>query len=540
MSKDSTQSSPSGSASGDCILAVDHGTSGLKVALVTVDGRVLGVEFEPTPVAFLPGGGAEQDAEDWWRALIVAARRLMARGLVSRSSVLAVACSSTFSTTVACDAEGGPVGPALTWMDHRGAPYVRRVMDGWPSVKGYGLVRSLDWMRRSGGAPTLSGKDDAAHVLFWREERPEIHRNARWFLGSKDWLNLRLTGRCAASPDSVTLFWATDNRDIHNVRWDDVLLGRLGLDRNKLPDLRPSTDVLGPLQDDVADALGVARGTPVIVGSADLQSACVGSGAVDDFAGHVYIGTSSWVLCHVPFRKTDPLHTIAALPSAIPGRYFCANEQDMAGGALAAALRNLLRTPGEPRAAVVSPEAYLRADAVVEAVPPGARGVLFTPWLNGEKTPVDDECLRGGFHNVSVETTSEDMLRAVYEGVAYNTKWSLGYVERFVGRRLDPLNAIGGGAQSDAWCRILADVTGRTIRQVEDPREANARGAAFLAAVALGRLRFTDIPGCMRFAKTFAPDPANRPVYDRGMRAFQDLWRRNKGFYRWWNHADPA
>ena len=134
---------------------------------------------------------------------------------------------------------------------------------------------------------------------------------------------------------------------------------------------------------------------------------------MEDFAGHVYIGTSSWVLCHVPFRKTDPLHTIAALPSAIPGRYFCANEQDMAGGALAAALRNLLRRPGDPRDAVVSPEAYLRADEVVAAVPPGARGVLFTPWLNGEKTPVDDECLRGGFHNVSVETTSEDMLRAV-------------------------------------------------------------------------------------------------------------------------------
>lgn len=519
------------------ILAIDHGTSGLKVAFVDEGGRVLAAEFEPTHVSFLQGGGAEQDPADWWRALGIAARRLRDRGIARPDSVLAVACSSTFSTTVACDAGGAPVAPALTWMDHRGAVHVQRVMGGWPSVHGYGVAKAASWMLRTGGAPTLSGKDDAAHVLFWREERPDVYHAARWFLGSKDWLNLRLTGRCAASPDSVTLFWATDNRDINNVKWDDSLLRRLRLDRGKLPDLRPSTDILGPLTDEAAQELGVPRGTPVVVGSADLQSACVGSGAVEDFAGHVYIGTSSWILCHVPFRKTDPLHAIAALPSAIPGRYFCANEQDMAGGALNAVLRNLLRCPGDIREDTVSPEAFLRADTIVQSVPAGARGVLFTPWLNGEKTPVDDEQLRGGFHNVGVDTTSEDLLRAVYEGVAYNTRWSLGYVEKFTGRRLDPLNAIGGGAQSDAWCRILADVLGRTIRQVEDPREANARGAAFLALVGLGRLRFEDIAGCIRFTRTFMPDPAHRNVYDRGFRAFRDLWRRNKGFYGWFNSS---
>lgn len=517
--------SPSG---GKYILAIDHGTSGCKTALVTVEGRVGETAFEPTPIRFLPDGGAEQDPMDWWKALLNTSRSVVRRSGVPVEDIVGVCCSSTFSSTVAADSKGRPVMNAMTWLDSRGAPLLRKKMRGLINVEGYGLTNLLTWIPKTGGGPTLSGKDDIAHVLYVQNELPEVYDKTRCFVGSKDWLNWRLTGRCAASFDSVTLFWITDNRDIDDVKYDDGLIRRLGVDREKMAPLMRSTDVLGPLLPEVADEIGLKRGTPVVVGSADLQSACVGSGAVQDFEGHIYIGTSSWVLCHVPFKKTDVFHKVASLPSAIPGRYFCANEQDMAGGCLEFVAKNLLYHRNNLREEEPPDDVFMRMDDVVAGVPAGSNGVLFTPWLNGEKTPVDSETLRGGWHNLSVHNTLDDMMRAVFEGVALNTKWTLKYVERFTGRRMDPLNIIGGGAKSDVWCRIMADVLDRTVRQVEDPLQANARGAAFIAAVGLGHVSFEDIPGLIRFSRTFEPDPGNRRLYDGLFGEFLEIYRCNR------------
>jgi len=148
------------------ILAVDHGTSGIKSAIVSVHGEVLSFAFEPTPIYFSPGGGAEQKPEDWWNALIAATCRLTQKSGINRQDISAIAVSSTFSTTVAVDKNGSPLMNALTWMDSRGAPYVKKLMKGFPSIDGYGLPMILKWLPKTGGGPTLSGKDDIAHVLL--------------------------------------------------------------------------------------------------------------------------------------------------------------------------------------------------------------------------------------------------------------------------------------------------------------------------------------------------------------------------------------
>ncbi len=258
-----------------CVLALDHGTSGCKTALVSLEGEVLASEFAPVETRYFPGGGAEQDAEAWWQGFLSTARRLVERGIVPLEDIVAVACSSTFSSTVAVDAAGQPLMNSLTWQDARGERHVRKAMGGRISVKGYSLANLARFVPRTGGGPTLSGKDDIAHVLYTREERPEIYRAARWFLSSKDYFNLRLTGQAAASPDSASLFWVTDNRDIDRVRYDPELIRRLGIDGRKLAPLRRSTDILGPITAEVAAQTGLRPGTPVVVGSADLQSACV-------------------------------------------------------------------------------------------------------------------------------------------------------------------------------------------------------------------------------------------------------------------------
>jgi xylulokinase len=525
------------------VLALDHGTSGCKVALISVKGEVVDSAYEPTPLILLPGGGAEQDPEQWWSAFVAAARQVLGRAAVPVERIEAVSVSSTFSSTVAVDRRGRALMNCLTWLDSRGARYVKQVVSGFPGLQGYAIPKLLKWIRLTSGIPTLSGKDDIAHMLLVKHELPAVYDQTYKFLGSKDYFNLRLTGQFAASYDSIALFWIADIRDIHHVHYDDSLIRRLKIDRAMLPELKGSTEVLGTLHPAAAAELGLPESVRVVMGAPDHQCALVGSGAVRDFEGHLYLGTSSWVECLVPFKKTDIVHSIASIPAAIPGRYQCINEQDVAGGALAFFLENVLLrpsrlNPGTLPNRTLGAAAYRLADEVAASVPAGSHRVLFTPWLNGERTPVDSTTLRGGFHNLSLSTTMEDMLRAVYEGVAYNTRWSMGYVEKFTGRPFEALTIVGGGAQSDLWCQILADVLDRPLKQPVDPILANARGAAWLAALGLGYLRVEEIPGLVRHRRVYEPDPAHRALYDELYAEFLELYRRNRSVFARLNRVE--
>ncbi len=514
------------------VMAIDLGTSGPKVALIDREGRLIAAEFEPVELLLLPGGGAEQRPHEWWAAIVKAARRLLGRGIIDAKQVVAIACTSQWSGTVAVDEAHEPLHNAIIWMDSRGARYVRERVAGWPSIGGYGAASLLRWIRPTGGIPGLSGKDPVAHIDWLRHERPEIFARAALFLEPKDYLNLRLTGRAAASYDSIALHWVTDNRDLKKVGYDDGLLARAGLDRSQLPELREAVEILGPVTKKVAAELGIGEHVQVVMGTPDVQSAAIGSGGVDDYEAHIYIGTSSWLTCHVPFKKTDLLRNMAALPSAIPGRYFIANEQETAGACLSF-LRDLLfgsgedALGGEPAPADI----YRRFDVLAAQVPAGSDGLLFLPWLNGERSPVDDHRLRGGFLNMSLSTTRAHLVRAVLEGVAYNSRWLLGAVEHFTGRELGSLRVIGGGANSALWCQILANVCGRTIHQVRDPINANARGVGFLALVALGYLTWHDVGQRVEIADTYQPESVAQGVYDRMYAEFQAAHRANRTLF---------
>ncbi len=514
------------------ILAIDHGTSGVKAAIVSTHGQVVDWDYQPTSIQFFPNGGAEQDPAEWWRSLVLASQRVLHRQSSLAGAIAAVSVSSTFSSTIAVDRNGHPLMNALTWMDSRGARYIHDIMHGLPSVGGYGLAQILRWVSVTGGGPALSGKDDIAHVLFIKYEHPDIYGRTFKFLGSKDYLNLRLTGEFAAAPDSITLFWVTDIRDIHRVRYDDGLIARFKIDRDKLPPLRSSVDLLACLRPEAAHELGLSPDVPVFMGAPDHQCALVGSGAVVDFSGHLYIGTSSWIECIVPFKETDVSHNIAALAAAIPGKYQCIDEQDIAGGSLAFLLDNVLFHKNTLQRNEPPDKPFALMDQVAAGVPPGSNRVLFCPWLNGERTPVDDTTCRGGLFNLSVSTKQSDLVRAVMEGVVYNTRWNLGYVEKFIGRRLDSLNIVGGGGNSDVWCQIFADVLDREILKVKDPQMSNARGAALLASVGLGEITFADIPGLIQCERTFSPNPANRGIYDALFAEFLAIYRNNKAMYR--------
>lgn len=508
-----------------CVLAIDLGTSGAKVAVATSHGRILSHDFEPTGLCLLPGGGAEQDPEDWWRAVVLAARSSLEAAEMPAGDIAAVSCTTQWSGTVPVNSNGTALGNALIWLDSRGRPYVQRISGGLLSVAGYSVTRLPRWIRLTGGIPSHSGKDSIAHILYLKHDKAAVYESAHKFLEPKDYLNLRLTGEFTATYDSIALHWVTNNRNPYQVTYDEKLLKWTGVDGNKLPDLHRAVEVVGGLRGEAAEDLGLRAGIPVVGGTPDMHSAAIGSGAVRHFQAHLYLGTSSWITCHIPFKKTDLLHNMASLPAALPGRYLVVCEQETAGASLEFVRDRVL---GSEEAE----GGFLRMEHLAGESDVGSGGVIFTPWLYGERTPVEDHTVRGGFHNLSLETTLQDMIRSAYEGVAYNSRWLLEHVEKFAGRRLEPLNAIGGGAQSGLWCRIHADVLQRKIRQVEEPRQANLRGAALLAGMALGDVDADEIPECVEIQTEFTPDPQVRDEYDHLYGEFLNIYRKTAKIYR--------
>ena len=515
----------------DVVLAIDMGTSGPKVCLVDAAGELLGQEFEPTEVLLIPGGGQEQRPEDWWRAIDTATRRLLARNLVPAENIRAIAATTQWSGTVAVDAKGQHLMNAIGWMDTRGAKHIERITAGFPKVERYAVAKALNWVRFTGGAPGHSGKDSLAHILWIKHDAPAIYAKTYKFLEPKDWVNLKLTGLYAASYDSIALYWATDNRDANAVDYHPKLLAMSGLEREKLPDLRPATAVLGPLLPAVAEAWGLSKEVEVVMGTPDVHAAAVGSGGVADYEPHIYVGTSSWLCCHVPFKKTDLFNNMASLPSAIPGRYLILNEQEAAGSCLNW-LRDEIFYPDDALGTAPPPEdVYKRFDALAATAAPGANKLLFAPWLIGERTPIEDHHVRGGWFNASLSSNRADMVRSVLEGVALNSRWLLGAVERFCKRRFDALRIIGGGARSPLWCQIFADVMDREILQMAQPLEAGARGAAALALVGRGQLTFPQFGQAVRVEARYQPNGANRAIYDELFAELTDLYKRNRVAY---------
>ena len=515
------------------VLAVDLGTGGPKVAVLASTGRVVAHAFQAVGIELTDDGGAEQSPQAWWDAIVASARRALADAGVAPEDIVGVGCTSQWSGTVAVDDSGSAIGPAISWMDSRGAAAVRETVRGALNVQGYSASKLAKWVRRTGGIPSLSGKDPVGHIHFLRAERPEVYGAAAVFLEPVDYLGLRLTGLARASHDSITLHWVTDNRDINAVAYDDSLMGLAGLERAKLPELVPTGSVLGGLAPAAATELGLLPGTPVVAGTGDLHSAAVGSGAVADFDGHLYIGTSSWISCHVPFKKTDALTNIASFPSGIPGRYLVADEHET-GGACLTWLRDNVLFPDDALSVGAGPPAgfFDTLNDMASSVPVGSHGVMFTPWLNGERSPVDDHTIRGGFHNLSLSSNRADMVRAVFEGVALNSAWLLGAVEKYTKRAFPSLAFVGGGANSDLWSQIHADAMGRTIRQIDEPVLANVRGAGLLTLLALGHLTVADIPGTVTVKATYEPDPAAGEVYADLLKEFVNLYEKTKAIHK--------
>lgn len=495
------------------ILAIDLGTGGPKVAVVDLHDHIRAVSVRPVVVQIGLDGTATQDADEWWTQLLDAAREAISTSNVNAHDLHAIGITGQWGSTVPVDVHGIPVGDVLLWADTRGQKYMREIIGGPINYQGFAPQRVIPWVRKTGGAPTPSGAGPTGHSLVLQHELKSTYDRAAYLLEPVDYLGMRFTGRAAATPASMILSWLTDNRLNREPVYDQGLVRRAKRDPAKLPPLVPTGSVLGTVLSEVADAIGIPADVPVVCGIPDLHSAVIGSGAVELFATHVSISTTAWIGARVPFKKTDVLHSIASVPGFDTTFPIVANNHETGG----AALRWL-------KEQVLPEETYDSILAKAELAPAGCEGVLFTPWLNGERSPVEDKNVRASFLNMSLRTDQATLIRAVMEGVAFNARWLFDAYEKFLGRKPATVRIIGGGAQSDLWCQMHAYALNRPVERPADPRDAQLKGIALWARVCLGEMTLEEAGRQAQVTDTFLPDGPDASTYSELYDEFRRLY----------------
>ncbi len=503
---------------GRVVLAFDVGTTSLKAALVSVsDFSVVSRESMPARIDYPRPGWAEQDVEGLWRDLAGLASNLLRGGSYS---VVAVGFTAHMAGVVPVDEEGSPLRRAIIWLDERGVGYPRSLWRGIIKVYGYNLFDLIRFLRITGGAPGKTGKDPISKIHWLMDNEPDIFNSTYKFLDVKGYLIARATGNFVTSPDEASLTWLADTRG-RSIRWHEGLLRKYRIPRSKLPEIMESTSIAGYMRGDSAVEMGLDPGIPVSVGAGDMTAAGVGSGAVGEGEAHVYIGTSDWIAAHHSKRLLDISHYIGSIMSAIPSYYFVVAEQEVAAGALEWFL-DIAGLHGD----------YDFVSESLTSVPPGASGLLFTPWLYGERSPVDEHSLRGVLFNISLKTGKQDIIRAIIDGVTLNIKWAYSYFEKLVGEQ-EVINAIGGGTLFDQWCLSLASALKRPIRRMRDPQDAGLRGVAALAGVGVGEYSSVgDAVRRFRYDRVFEPDPRYARVYDELLDKFIKIYKNNRKLFR--------
>jgi len=505
------------------ILGYDFGTSAVKVALFSQNGTLIDHASDSYPLILPQKGWAEQRPDDWWQSTKRATEALLAKTKVDVQSIRAIGLCAQMCGTVAVDKRGRPLHNALIWLDTRSEAIAKRITSGLIKVSGYGLGVLARWLWLTNGAPNLSGKDPISKMLWFKEEKPEVWQSTEKLLDVKDYLIHRFCGEFVTTQDCAHVSWLMDTRP--NKRdWSTKLLKAVKLHKNLLPRITHASDVVGGLSGEAAKDLGLPAGIAIVGGVGDVAAYALGCGNIDDGAVHMHCGTGGWIAAHLDHRAVDIFSGVATVCAPDPNRYLLIAAQESAGSCInwAAEKLNIMKS-GAPD--------FSAFDELVLSVDEGANGVLFFPWLYGERVPVDDSAIRGGFVNLSMEHTRADMARAVLEGVALNSRWALEPFEKIT-KTKNEIRLMGGGAVSTVWCQIFADVLQRSVIQVEKPEFGGCRGAAMSASVGAGIFESLEAATSMvKVAQTFKPRSEFSKLYEHKFSNFKKYYKCNKNWY---------
>lgn len=476
------------------LLAHDLGTSGNKATLFTVDGELVASKTHTYPTDYFNQNWAEQDSGDWWRAVCGCTRELVEG--IDASQIASLALSGQMMGCLCVDRRGDPLGPSIIYCDQRAVGETQRLLE---------RIDPKEFYRITGHRASASY---SVEKLMWiKGNRPDVYKSTGRMLGAKDYINFRLTGQMATDPSDAS---GTNAFDLNRYRWSDTILDAAGIDRELLPEVKDSTQVLGEVSSKAAEETGLKEGTPVVVGGGDGSCAAVGVGCIAPGMAYSYVGSSSWIGITTSKPVHDPQMRTMSWAHIVPRHIQAAGTMQTACAAVNWLKNEVCRSEVErARREGVSP--YVLMDRQIENSPPGARGILFLPYLLGERSPHWNSNAKGAFIGLTLSHRREDLLRAVLEGITFNLEIILGILREHVD--IDTMTVIGGGAKSPVWRQIMADVYNARIVKPNVLEEATSMGAAVIGGIGVGLFDGFDVID--RFIKTEAEHTPNQPHRQR-------------------------
>ncbi len=491
------------------LMGIDVGTTGTKTLLIDESGDIVASATHEYPMYTPRPQWAEQEPEDWWQAAVESIRQVLQSSKISGQEISGIGLTGQMHGMVLLDAKGHVLRPCIMWNDQRTGAQCEWIMNT------VGRERFLELTLN----PALPGFT-APKIIWTRENEPDVYAKTAKVLLPKDYLRYRLTGVYATEVSDAS---GTVLLDVSNRRWSDTVLDELDIPSEWMPECVESPTITGRISSEVAELTGLAAGTPVVGGGGDQAASAVGTGIVEPGLVSVTMGTSGVVFAYTEEPSRDPEGRLHTFCHAVPGKWHVMGVTLSAGGSFRW-FRDTLGLAEKDVAFLGGMDPYELLTAQAAQAAAGSEGLLWLPYLTGERTPYADPNARATFFGLTLRHDKRHMVRAVLEGVAYSLRDSIGLF-RDLEIPIQQVRAVGGGARSPVWRQILADVFGTELVTI-NVTDSTAYGAALLAGV--GSKVYASVPeACaetIRILDRIEPIKENETVYNDYYPVYQSLY----------------
>ncbi len=499
------------------LMGIDVGTTGTKTLLCNEKGEIVAHSVEEYSLSTPQPNWAEQDPEDWWKATVTSIRKVIRDAGIDSREIKGLGLSGQMHGAVVIDKNHQVLRPCILWCDQRTAEQCRYITER------IGRDRLIELVSN----PALTGFT-APKIVWIKENEPQIYEKAHKILLPKDYIRFRLTG---SFPTEVSDASGTLLFDVRKRKWSGEMLDKLEISRDLMPECYESPEVSSEISKGAAALTGLRPGLPVVGGGGDQAAGAVGNGVVEAGIISSTLGTSGVVFAFSEEVKVDPRLRAHTFCHAVPGKWHLMGVMLSAGGSLRW-FRDVLGQEEVKLAQEKGVDPYKILTGEAEKVPAGSEGLLFLPYLTGERTPHADPEAKGVFFGLTIRHRKNHLIRAVMEGVAYGLRDSL-EILRELKLEIKQVRASGGGARSPLWRQMQADINGVEMVTI-NVDEGPAFGAALLAGVGAGIYRSVEEAAqeTIRVTNSTSPDPRNTALYDKYYRLYRSLYPLLKDKFR--------
>lgn len=488
------------------LLAHDLGTSGNKATLFTVEGELVNSVVYPYQANYFNSNYAEQNPDDWWKAVCRSTKALLSD--VNKEDVLAVSFSGQMMGCLCVGRDGLPLRDSIIWADMRAKQQEEYLCSKILPEKFYRIV-----------GHRISSSYSLEKLMWLKDNEPDVYKKTYKMLNAKDYIVHRMTGRFLTDYSDAS---STNALDLNTFKWSEEIIEAAGIEFDKLPELVASTYIAGEITKENADECGLCAGTKVVMGGGDGVCASVGAGSISEGLTYNCLGSSSWICTASKKPVFDKKMRTFNWAHIVPGFVAPCGTMQTAGAAFSW-LKNEICTyeTEQARNSKLSPYEYI--NEAIEKSSPGANGLIFLPYLLGERTPRWNPSAKGAFIGLKMEHKREDILRSVIEGIGLNLKIILNIFKEVID--IHEITAVGGLAKGNIQRQIFADVFGINVLSLNYIEEASAMGAAVTAGVAIGELRgFEDVGRFIKVKSVNKPIKENTDIYQRLMPVFEKAY----------------